>query len=78
MRIARLGKPLSEATKLKLSANYQAFSLTVKNCKTGEVILFTSIRKAAKFIGIHHSYIAKCLNKNSIFIGKGYNIVKSN
>jgi len=76
MRIARLGKSLSESTKLKLSANSQAFALTVKNNKTGEVILFTSIRKTAKFIGIHHSYLAKCLNIKKIYVGKGYSITK--
>jgi hypothetical protein len=72
MRKAKLGKSLSETTKLKLSANSQAFALKDKNNKTGEILLFTSIRRTVKFIGIHHSYLAKCLVKNKLYTGKGY------
>lgn len=38
--------------------------LVVDN-KTGETKQYTSIRKAAVYIGLHHSYIAKCM-KNII------------
>jgi molybdenum-dependent DNA-binding transcriptional regulator ModE len=31
--------------------------------KTGEIKLFTSIKQAAKFIGIQYSYITDCLKK---------------
>jgi hypothetical protein len=30
---------------------------------TGDIISFTSARKAAEFIGVHHSYVAKSLGK---------------
>jgi hypothetical protein len=77
MRMVKLGRKRDEVTKLKLSANSQAYPITVKNNKTGEIKLFTSIRKTAKFIGIHHSYIAKCLKINKIYKGKGYYITKT-
>ena len=63
MRLAKIGKPIGEARRLKLYAYSGAISLTVFNSKTGEVTYFTSIRRTAKFIGIHYSYLAKCLVK---------------
>lgn len=54
----------------------KAYSVTVINNKTGEVKLFTSIRQAAKFIGIHYSSIIICLRKNKFYIGKGYFITR--
>jgi hypothetical protein len=66
-----------EATKLKLSANSLAYPVTAINNKTGEVKLFTSIIQAAKFIGIHNSYITRCLKNNKFYIGRGYYITKN-
>ena len=62
-----LGKYHTNYTKIKLSANYQAFALKVENDNTGKVILFTSVIKTAKFLGIHHSYLTKVLNKKKFF-----------
>lgn len=74
MRISRLGKPCSENTKLKLSANSQAIPVLVKNNNTGEVTKFVSVRKASKFIGKQNSYITKCLKKRKIYRGKEFTI----
>jgi hypothetical protein len=76
-RIVNIGRKHDEATKLKLSANSQTHPITAINNKTGEVKLFTSIRQTAKFIGIHHSYLAKCLAKKKFYKGKGYYITKN-
>ncbi len=79
MSMAKLGRPRDEATKLKLSANTQAHAIIATEISTGETKVFTSIRKAAEFIGIHSSYLAKCLNENNIYTGNGgYTIVKKN
>jgi hypothetical protein len=67
----------SEVTKLKLSSNWQAHPVKVINNKTGEIKLFTSIRQAAKFIGISYSYITGCLRKNKFYIGRGYYITRN-
>ena len=61
MYLAKLRPNYDEATQLKLSANSQIYTITAVNNKIGEVKLFTSVRKTAKFISIHHSYLAKGL-----------------
>lgn len=76
--LAKIGHPRDEATKLRLSANTQAHAIIATEISTGETEVFTSIRKAAEFISIHPSYLAKCLNENNIYTGKGYTIVKNN
>lgn len=73
---AKLGLPRNEVTKLKLSSNIQAHALKVTNTNTKEVKLFASIRKAAQFISIHHSYLAKCLRNKNVYIGRGFSVVK--
>lgn len=78
MSLAKLGRPRHEATKLKLSANTQPHVIIATKISTGETKVFTSIRKAAEFIGIHRSYLAKCLNENNIYPGNSYTIVKKN
>ena len=40
-----------------------AYPVIVLNNLTGEIKEFISIRKAAIFVNIYHSYLAKCLNK---------------
>lgn len=75
MRIARLGKSVSETTKLKLSSNKQALSVKITNINTGNTKVFPSIRSSAKFFEIQHSYIAKCLKKSKFCEVKGYIIV---
>ena len=78
MSLAKIGHHRHEATKLRFSANTQAHAIIATEISTGETKVFTSIRKAAEFIGIHPSYLAKCLNENNISTGKGYTIVKKN
>jgi hypothetical protein len=75
MRLSRLGKSVTEVTKLKLSANKQAYSIKVININTGDIKIFTSIRSTAKFMDMHHSYLAKCLKKHKFYIRKGYRIM---
>jgi len=74
MRIARLGKIFSEATKLKLSSNKQSLSVKVTNINTNNTKVFPSIRSSAKLLGMHHSYITKCLKKHKLYVGKEYSI----
>lgn len=38
---------------------------------------FISMRKAAEFIGIHHSYLAKSMEKNKFYLGRGFLVYKS-
>ena len=77
MRASKLGRKHTEQTKLKIEANNaQAQSVFVIDNKTSESKKFTSMRKAAKFIGIHQSYLAKCIKKQKIYKGKQYTIVK--
>ena len=78
IRAAKLGYTHDEATKLKLSSNKQAHAIRVIDISTGEIKLFTSIRKTAKFMGMNYSYLAKCLKENKLYVGKGYSIVKIN
>ena len=76
MCFTRSGKFVSEATKLKIAINsVRAHSLKVINISTGDVKIFTSIRSTAKFISVHHSYLAKYLKRNNLYVGKGYKIV---
>jgi hypothetical protein len=76
------GRKLSKKTIEKIRiANIEckhsrAHPVTVINNKTGEIKLFTSIRQAAKFIGIDHSSITICLRKNKFYKGKGYFITR--
>jgi hypothetical protein len=74
---AKLGKPCSEITKLKLSINSsRSVNLIVKNERTGVTNSFISIKAAADFINIHPSGISRNLTKNNYYRGKGYFVVK--
>jgi hypothetical protein len=42
-----------------------------------ELVSFTSARKAAEFIGVHHSHIAKSLGKFNFYLGRGFLVHKS-
>ena len=44
---------------------------------TGVITQFTSVRKAAEFIGVHPSYIAKSLGKFNFYLGRGFLVHKS-
>lgn len=60
----------------KIFASLQAYLIIIINNKTGEIKLFISIRRTAKFINIHHSYLSEYLKINKFYIGKGYYITK--
>jgi hypothetical protein len=75
IRVANLGRSHSIATKLKMSANKKAHSIKVTNISTGNIKFFLSIRSTAKFMAMHHSYLAKCLRKDKFYLGKGHKIV---
>jgi hypothetical protein len=68
MRMINIERKHNEAT--KLSANLQAHPIKAINNRTGEIKLFTSIKQTAKFIGIQHSYLGKCLKINKFYKGK--------
>lgn len=77
MSFTRSGRFVSEATKLKITVNHgRSHSLKVTNISTGDIKVFTSIRITAKFLGINHTYLAKCLKIKNLYVGKGYNIVR--
>lgn len=77
IRKSNTGRICSEEVRLKLSANSQAFPLIIKNLSTQETRTFPSIRRAACFINIHPSYLAKCLRKKNFYQGKGYYVRKA-
>ena len=77
MRVAKLGSKHSEFAKLKIASNNaKAQLVVVTDNKTGESKEFTSVRKAAKFIGKHHSYIAKIIKTHKTYVGEIYTITK--
>lgn len=49
----------------------------VKNSETGETKSFVSIRQASEFIQIQFSYLAKQLNKNKFYLGRGFFVYSS-
>ena len=77
MRLNNTGPSHSEETKAKL-ANIivTSQSVIVTNNKTGETKELVSIRRAAKYVGLHLSYVAKCLKKKSICKVINYTITK--
>jgi len=59
---------VSEVTRLKIAANSgRAHNLKVTNINTGDTKVFTSIRSTAKFLSMHHSYLAKCKKKSILW-----------
>ena len=78
MRLAHKNLIVSEETKLKISlGSPKSQSTLVVDNNTGEIFTFTSIRKAAKFIGVHTSYLAKSLGKLNFYLGRGYLVHRS-
>ena len=69
---------LSEEARLKIaiSINQGVFTL-VHNVDTGEVLSFVSIRKAAEFLGVHQSSIAKSIQLKGFFLDKWHLVYKS-
>ena len=73
MSMKKMNNTLSPEARLKIAMaiNKGVFTL-VHNLETGEIDSFVSIRKAAEFIGVHHSLIAKFIQLNKYYSGKGY------
>lgn len=77
IRATKLGRKRTDSAKLIIAeSSKQAQGVIVINNNTGVSTEFTSIRKAAKFINIHYSYVAKCIKINNIYKGKLYTIFK--
>jgi group I intron endonuclease len=77
LSIINRGKTISELHKKKLHFNIKAHFIEIKDIKTNKIILFFSIRKAALYLKVHHSYIAKNLTKKGFCLTKGYYIYRS-
>ena len=60
IRKLQLARTHTEEAKVKIGASsIKALSVTVTQVKNGETKVFTSIRSAAFYTGLHHCYIAK-------------------
>lgn len=69
---------ISQETRLKIATTIlKGESTLVMNNITGEIKSFVSSRKAAEFIGIHQSYLAKSFVKNKFYLGRGFLVYKS-
>lgn len=67
----------SEDTKLKMSvSNSKRQPVFATNDVTGEIKEFSSISKAAKFVGASLAHVARCLVKDKKYKGKGYTIAR--
>jgi hypothetical protein len=76
IRKSKLGIPVSEERKLIAAiTSATALPVLVTAVETNETKVFTSIRAASDYIGIHHSYLAKCIKSKGIYNSKMY-IVK--
>lgn len=75
MREAKLGKPRSDETKAKMSANRAASkALRVTNVKTGDVMDLSSIRRAAAKLGVSHVSLSTHLKNKGFYESKGYSV----
>lgn len=75
MRDAKLGKPRSDETKAKMSANrIDSKTVRVTNDKTGDMDDMPSIRRAAIKIGISHTYLTTHIKNQGFYMGKGYKV----
>lgn len=79
MSINKLNSTLSEETKLKIAtALSKGEDTIVLNMNTKDRISFVSIRKAAEYIGVHPSYVARAISLNKFYLDKTHLIYKSN
>jgi hypothetical protein len=77
IRTSKLGRSRTESDKLAITVgSTKAQSVLVINNKTNKSKEFLSIRKAAEFMGLHHSYIAKSMKISNKYVGKDYSIIK--
>ena len=74
IRNSKLGSNRIEAVKLAIAlGNPKSQRIKVTDIVTGESKEYVSIRRAAKHIGLHHSYLAKVIKNN---LGENYFIVR--
>lgn len=73
IRKSKLGVTLSEERRLIVArASATAMPVLVTQRETNENKTFTSIRAAASYIGMHHSYLAKCIKNEGLYISDVY------
>jgi len=76
IRAARLGSVISEKSKLMMSAsNHRSVPVIIKNNYSGELKEFTSLSKAALYLGTYHSKVSICIKKQKPYKGI-YTIMK--
>lgn len=77
MRINKKGRPFY-GSKENLSFCKKSLSLIAKEIDNeNNVIHFSSIRKAASFLNMHPSYLAKCMKNKNFYRGRNYIITFS-
>jgi len=73
-RITRLGRQCSETTRLKLSVNnHKSIPVILTNIKTGNILKFSSISKAAQFLDVSKTTARKFIKLNKSY--KDYIII---
>ncbi|KAH9865936.1 hypothetical protein IAQ61_008524 [Plenodomus lingam] len=78
MSLKKKDNIISDEIRLKIATTLsKGVNIIVKNHATGEISSFISIRKAAEFIGIHHSYLAKTLNLKEFYSSNEFLVYKS-
>jgi hypothetical protein len=78
MSLMKKNNIISDATRLKIATTLSKGKyIIVENHATGEILSFISIRKAAEFIGMHHSYLAKTLNLSEFYSNSKFLVYKS-
>lgn len=76
IRKSKLGIPLTEERRfIARISSATALPVIVTEVKTNDYKTFNSIRAAANHIGIHHSYLAKCIKSKGLYSSNLY-IVK--
>ena len=79
MRLNSLGRTHTDESKAKMVASCpksQGVIITDNNTREAKELL--SIRRAAEYIGVHHSVVAKYIRKQNFYRGKQYTVSKKN
>ena len=78
MSLIKKNNIISDETRLKIATTLSKGEyVMVKNNETGEILSFLSIRKAAEFIVIHPSYLAKTLKLSTFYSNCEFLVYKS-
>jgi NUMOD1 domain len=78
MSLSKKDNIISEETRLKIATTISKGEyITVKVIKTDSFLSFISIRKAAEFIDMHPSYLAKTLKLKNFYKSKEFLVYKS-